>query len=62
MINLGCFENRTPGLLAARTMGCDWCKMSALLDAVSAFTLLVGRQEGHPACNKKWGMVEVGTG
>jgi len=24
-------------------------------------TLLVGRQEGHPAC-KKWGMVEVGTG
>ena len=28
------------------------------LVAVSAFTLLVGRQEGHPAC-KKWGMVEV---
>jgi len=24
-------------------------------------TLLVGRQEGHPAC-KKWGMVEVDTG
>jgi len=24
-------------------------------------TLLVGRQEGHPAC-KKLGMVEVGTG
>jgi len=24
-------------------------------------TLLVGWQEGHPAC-KKWGMVEVGTG
>jgi len=24
-------------------------------------TLLVGRQEGHPAC-KKWGMAEVGTG
>jgi len=23
--------------------------------------LLVGRQEGHPAC-KKWGMLEVGTG
>jgi len=23
-------------------------------------TLLVGRQEGHPAC-KKWRMVEVGT-
>jgi len=25
----------------------------------SVLTLLVGRQEGHPAC-KKWGMVEVG--
>ena len=24
-------------------------------------TLLVGRQEGHPACKKIWGMVEVGT-
>jgi len=29
--------------------------------AFSALTLLVGRQEGHPAC-KKWGMVEVRTG
>jgi len=29
--------------------------------AFSALTLLVGWQEGHPAC-KKWGMVEVGTG
>jgi len=29
--------------------------------AFSALTLLVGRQEGHPAC-KKWGMVEVVTG
>ena len=28
--------------------------------AFSALTLLVGRQEGHPAC-KEWGMVEVGT-
>jgi len=26
----------------------------------SALTLLVRRQEGHPAC-KKWGVVEVGT-
>jgi len=26
-----------------------------------ALTLLVGRQEGHPAC-KKWVMVKVGTG
>jgi len=29
--------------------------------AFSALTLLVGWQEGHPAC-KKWGMVEMGTG
>ena len=29
--------------------------------AFSAWTLSVGRQEGHPAC-KKGGMVEVGTG
>jgi len=28
--------------------------------AFSALTLLVGRQEGHPAC-KKWGVMEVGT-
>jgi len=26
----------------------------------SALTLLVGWQEGHPAC-KKWGMVDMGT-
>jgi len=32
-----------------------------LLSAFSALTLLVGRQEGHPAW-KKWGMVEMGTG
>jgi len=31
------------------------------LVAFSALTLLVGWQEGHPAC-KKWGMVKVGTG
>jgi len=31
------------------------------LVAFSALTLLVGRQEGHPAC-KNAGMVEVGTG
>jgi len=32
------------------------------LGAFSALTLLVGRQEGHPACKKYGGMVEVGTG
>ena len=31
------------------------------LVAFSALTLLVGWQEGHPAC-KQWGMVEMGTG
>ena len=31
------------------------------LVAFSALTLLVGWQEGHPAC-KNGGMVEVGTG
>jgi len=31
------------------------------LAAFSALALLVGRQEGHPACKKR-GMVEVGTG
>jgi len=36
--------------LTACTPGC----------AFSASTLLVGRQEGHPAC-KKTGMVEVST-
>ena len=30
-----------------------------MLVAISALTLLVGQQEGHPAC-KKWGTVEVG--
>jgi len=32
-----------------------------IIFALSALTLLVGRQEGHLAC-KKWGLVEVGTG
>jgi len=30
--------------------------------AFGALTLLVGRQEGHPACKKYGGMLEVGTG
>jgi len=36
-------------------------KCNALV-AFTALTLLVGRQEGHPAWKKNWGMVEVGTG
>jgi len=31
-------------------------------NAFSALTLLVGRQEGHPACKKYGRMVEVSTG
>jgi len=30
--------------------------------AFSALTLLVGQQEGHSACKKYGGMVEVGIG
>jgi len=32
------------------------------MTAFSALTLLVGRQEGHPACKKIWRMVEVSSG
>jgi len=32
------------------------------LVAFIALTLLVGRQEEHPACKKYGGMVQVGTG
>jgi len=41
----------------------DYCThfLDKIIVAFSALTLLVVRQEGHPAC-KKWGMVEVGTG
>jgi len=33
-----------------------------MLIAFSALTLLVGWQEGHPACKRYGRMVEVGTG
>jgi len=37
-------------------------EVCTFLIVFSALTLLVGWQEGHPAC-KKWGrLVEVGTG
>jgi len=29
--------------------------------AFSALTLLVGWQEGHPACKKTWGIMQVST-
>jgi len=39
---------RPPGELGVnKSMGCDIFTFSAL-------TLLVGRQEGHPACKKTW--------
>jgi len=31
------------------------------MNAFSALTLLVGRQEGHLACKKPWGVVGVGA-
>jgi len=34
-------------------LDCRWCEKNAF----SAFTLLVGRQEGHPACKKLSGGV-----
>jgi len=46
-----------------RTAKAHWPKTDAIpLDHVTNLPnqLLVGQQEGHPAC-KKWGMVEVGT-
>jgi len=33
---------------------CCWVYDSRHLHAFSALTLLVGRQEGHPACKKLW--------
>jgi len=40
---------------------CILCLLCCII-ALSALTLLVGRQEGHPAGKKYGGMVEVGTG
>ena len=41
----------TPGELGvSKSMECDNFPISAL-------TLLVGRQEGHPACKKNWMLV-----
>ena len=43
----------TPG----RTPSLNFYRPDALPDAFSALTLLVGRQEGHPACKKLSGGV-----
>jgi len=40
----------------------QWHLHLVVLVAFSALTLSVGRREGHPACKKYAGMVEVGTG
>jgi len=42
----------------------DNCLVVLLFKIVylQCLTLLVGRQEGHPACKKNGGMVKVGTG
>ena len=39
---------------------CTWCVL--FISAFSALTLLVGRQEGHPACKNWWGAGVVQTG
>jgi len=46
---------------------CIYYAVKEAVYAISALTLLVGRQEGHPACEKnggwwRWGMVQVGNG
>jgi len=38
-------------------MGCFVNVVSSVCVVVSALTLLVGRQEGHPACKKQSGWV-----
>ena len=43
--------NRTGGQCVAKP-GHLWWHYATLLHAFSALTLLVGRQEGHPACKK----------
>jgi len=51
-------------VLVADTLN-TWCEIIVYLYyllAFSALMLLVGRQEGHPACKKYGEMVEVGTG
>jgi len=46
-------------LVVALLLFVNW---PAFPEFIQALMLLVGWQEGHPACRKYWGMVEVGTG
>ena len=49
-----------PGSLDKRPLnGCVCVLLQAVCIAFSALTLLVGRQEGHPACKKQSGGVLV---
>jgi len=50
-----------PGERAVKRLWCSGGGGKCVASAFSALTLLVGLQEGHPAC-EKWGMVEMGTG
>jgi len=56
------FALRARAVFSAGQWPVDWhvCMYSFL--PFNALTLLVGRQEGHPACKKYGEMVEVGTG
>ena len=65
-----CMDERSQvGAVPAAVMNCQlklnyvyskFKRVNFVILAFIALTLLIGRQEGHPAC-KKW-MVEVGTG
>jgi len=57
-LSLSCLLENQQWIMPAGDLS---CLVSVFWLPFSALTLLVGRQEGHPAC-KKWGMVEVDTG
>ena len=53
VVDIFCVESTVLSLLYYDCM----CYVCYVLFAFSAFTLLVGRQEGHPACKKRSGGV-----
>ena len=48
---------RNYACLLMRVVACIYYRICLSLNAFSALTLLVGRQEGHPACKKLSGEV-----
>jgi len=63
-LSLCCLSFRSLiGYNVSNIMDPDFCIIFHVYEfAFSALALLVGWQEGHPACNKHGVMVEVGTG